>query len=100
MRLGLGGETVQAITLDSLNLTDVSVIKVSIKLQLWFSKLRSTLGVRPSHCTVQAITLDSLNLTDVSVIKVRQPLAAPVAAAASGRHMVNLLPAVLQPATC
>jgi hypothetical protein len=28
MRLGLGGETVQAITLDSLNLTDVSVIKV------------------------------------------------------------------------
>jgi hypothetical protein len=28
MRLGLGGETVQAITLDSLNLTDVSVLKV------------------------------------------------------------------------
>jgi hypothetical protein len=29
MRLGLGGETVPAITLDSLNLTNVSVLKVS-----------------------------------------------------------------------
>jgi hypothetical protein len=28
MRLGLGGETVPAITLDSLNLTDMSVLKV------------------------------------------------------------------------
>uniref|UniRef100_A0A383W593 Methyltransferase FkbM domain-containing protein n=1 Tax=Tetradesmus obliquus TaxID=3088 RepID=A0A383W593_TETOB len=31
MRLGLGGETVPAITLDSMNLTDVSVIKVDIQ---------------------------------------------------------------------
>ncbi|WIA14043.1 hypothetical protein OEZ85_002599 [Tetradesmus obliquus] len=31
MRLGVGGETVQAITLDSLNLTDVSLIKVDIQ---------------------------------------------------------------------
>jgi hypothetical protein len=30
MRLGLGGETVQAITLDSLNLTDVSLMKVRV----------------------------------------------------------------------
>jgi hypothetical protein len=28
MRLGLGGESVQAITLDSLNITNLSVMKV------------------------------------------------------------------------